>query len=82
VIGFWSRDNARTPMQWSSGENAGFTRGDPWIDSNPNKDQVNVEAEKADENSVLQFYRKLISLRKERDVLVYGKHELIVEKDE
>lgn len=81
-IGFWSRDNARTPMQWSSGENAGFTKGDPWINVNPNKNEVNVEAEKADEDSVLEFYRKLISLRKEREVLVYGRYELVKEKDE
>lgn len=81
-VRFWSRDNARTPMQWTSGENAGFTDGDPWINVNPNKDQINVEREKEEEGSVLQFYRKLISLRNNHEVLVYGNYEPILENDE
>ncbi len=81
-VRFWSRDNARTPMQWNSDENAGFTDGEPWINVNPNKDKINVEKEKSEENSVLNFYRKLISLRKEHEVLVYGKYRLILEEDE
>ncbi|MBS3786934.1 alpha-glucosidase [Candidatus Bipolaricaulota bacterium] len=81
-VRFWSRDNARTPMQWSSEENAGFTDGDSWINVNPNKDQINVEREKEDENSVLQFYRKLISLRNEHEVLVYGSYKPFLKSDE
>ena len=81
-VRFWSRDNARTPMQWNSGENGGFTEGEPWINVNPNKDRINVENEKTKENSVLNFYRKLISLRKEHEVLVYGKYRLILGEDE
>lgn len=81
-VRFWSRDNARTPMQWTSGENAGFTDGDPWINVNPNKEQINVEREKGEEGSVLQFYRKLISLRNNHEVLVYGNYEPILENDE
>lgn len=81
-IRVWSRDNARTPMQWTSGENAGFTDGEPWINVNPNKREINVEAERKDEDSVLQFYRKLISLRKEHKVLIYGNYKPILEEDE
>ncbi|MBS3736113.1 alpha-glucosidase [Candidatus Bipolaricaulota bacterium] len=80
-VRFWSRDNARTPMQWSSEENAGFTEGDPWINVNPNKDQINVEREKEKEDSVLQFYRKLISLRNKHEVLVYGSYEPFLKSD-
>ena len=63
VIAKSSRDNARTPMQWTDGENAGFTAGTPWLKINPNYTDINVEAELADENSVLHFYKKLIALR-------------------
>lgn len=71
----YSRDNARTPMQWSSQENAGFTQGTPWIKVNPNYKDINVESQLKDENSVLNYYKKLIALRKSndyKDVLVYG----------
>ncbi|WP_410765150.1 alpha-glucosidase [Haloferax sp. DFSO60] len=72
-----SRDNARTPMQWDDSEYAGFTDPDstPWIDVNPNKETINVEAERADQNSVWHYYRDLISLRKEHDVIVYGDYD-------
>lgn len=75
VVSRFSRDNARTPMQWNDGENAGFTTGKPWLVVNPNYRQINVEAQKNDPNSVLHFYKKLISLRREeryQDALVYG----------
>ena len=58
------RDNARTPMQWSAGENAGFTTGKPWVPVNPNHTVINAEEALADENSVFHYYRKLIALRK------------------
>lgn len=70
-----SRDNARTPMQWSSSENAGFTTGTPWLKVNPNYIYINVEDELNDKNSVLNYYKKLISLRKSeeyKEVLTYG----------
>ncbi|CDM70006.1 oligo-1,6-glucosidase [Clostridium bornimense] len=70
-----SRDNARTPMQWSNSENAGFTTGTPWLKVNPNYICINVEDELNDENSVLNYYKKLISLRKSKEykeVLTYG----------
>ena len=66
------RDNARTPMQWTAGENAGFTDGKPWLNVNENYTQINAEAAMADENSVFHHYRKLIALRKELDVFREG----------
>jgi oligo-1,6-glucosidase len=69
-----SRDNARTPMQWTAGESAGFTDGDPWIPVNPDHDEVNVAAERGDPDSVLEYYRDLIALR-EYDVVVYGDYD-------
>ena len=68
-----SRDNARTPMQWSSGENAGFTEGDkPWLKLNGNYKEVNVERELADDKGVLAFWKQLIRLRKENEILCSG----------
>ena len=77
-----SRDNARTPMQWSSEENAGFTTGKPWIRMNPNYTEINAESERKDPDSVYHFYRKLIHMRKEYPVLVDGKFELLLPDDE
>ncbi|HIQ95722.1 MAG TPA: alpha-glucosidase [Candidatus Limivivens merdigallinarum] len=73
-----SRDNARTPMQWSKAPNAGFSKGTPWLAVNPNYSQVNVESEETEEQSVLHFYRDMIRLRRTseyRDTLVYGRFE-------
>jgi oligo-1,6-glucosidase len=67
-----SRDNGRTPMQWSSDPNGGFTTGTPWIGVNPNHDRINVAAEEEDSDSILHFYRRLLALRKEHDALMYG----------
>ena len=61
----FSRDNARTPVQWSSADNAGFTAGTPWMRVNPNYRTINVEAEQADPNSVYAFYKELIQLYKD-----------------
>ncbi len=75
---FESRDNGRTPFQWDSSVNAGFTTGKPWIPLNPDYTTVNVAAEDKDQGSVLNFFRKLVALRKANsDVLVYGKYSLI-----
>ncbi|MCZ8524140.1 MULTISPECIES: alpha-glucosidase [Paenibacillus] len=71
------RDNARTPMQWSGSEQAGFTTGEPWIQVNPNYASINVEAELSDENSILHYYRKLIALRKKHPIIVYGNYEWV-----
>ena len=70
-----SRDNARTPMQWTSGENGGFTKGTPWLKVNPLFKDVNVEAQEQHPDSVLNYYRKLVALRKSdelKEVFTYG----------
>lgn len=75
------RDNARTPMQWDDGPEAGFTAGTPWISVNPNYKEINAKKEAADENSVFSYYKRLIELRKKYDIIVYGTYELIMEED-
>lgn len=81
-IKFTSRDNARTPVQWDDTENAGFTVGTPWISVNPNYKEINAKAELSDPDSVFHYYRKLIALRKQYPVIVYGKYELLLPEDE
>ena len=77
-----SRDNARTPMQWDSTNYAGFSENTPWIDVNENYKSINVESQLANENSVLNFYKKLIKIRKENLSLIYGRYDMILEEDE
>jgi len=77
-----SRDNARTPMQWDASERAGFTTGTPWIKVNPNYKEINVAAALADSNSIFHYYKKLIQLRKENPVIVYGTYDLILDSHE
>ncbi|ELV8625570.1 alpha-glucosidase [Vibrio cidicii] len=67
-----SRDNARTPMQWSNAPHAGFSQVDPWIETNPNYEAINVEQSLADQNSIFYHYQKLIQLRKAHPAIVYG----------
>lgn len=77
-----SRDNARTPMQWTGEENAGFTAGTPWLRVNSNYTAINVEKETIDPNSALNFYKKLIALRKDpeyKETVVYGALEPFME---
>lgn len=71
------RDNARTPMQWDSSSNAGFTGGTPWLTVNPNYTAINAQAELADPDSVFHYYRKLIALRKQYPVFVEGDFTLL-----
>ncbi|GIO43361.1 glycoside hydrolase family 13 protein [Paenibacillus apis] len=71
------RDNARTPMQWDATPNAGFTSGQPWLHVNPNYAEINVEANLADPDSVFHCYRKLIELRKNNPIVVWGEFELV-----
>lgn len=68
-----SRDNSRTPMQWSDEKNAGFTEGEPWISVQDNYETINAEAEEKDAASILAFYKKLIAFRKEKAVISQGK---------
>ncbi len=81
MIAYKSRDNARTPMQWDSGENAGFTTGNPWIPVNPNYKTVNAKAQVNDPDSVYNYYKKLISLRHNSDLIVYGDYTPVMEED-
>jgi oligo-1,6-glucosidase len=76
------RDNARTPMQWNQQKHAGFTEGHPWIGINPNYKEINVLNEETDENSVLNYYKKIIKLRKKYLVLVYGDYIPYLSEDE
>ncbi len=81
----YSRDNARTPMQWSHEKEAGFTTGKPWLKVNPNYTEINVEDQLNDEDSVLHFYKKLIALRKSeayRETLIFGRFVPAFEADE
>lgn len=77
-----SRDNARTPMQWSDGKNAGFTDGTPWFALNPNYTVINAENAFEDKNSVFYYYQRLISLRKEYQVFLDGSFTLLLPEDE
>ncbi len=77
-----SRDNARTPMQWDASENSGFTTGTPWIAVNPNYKKINVADQLKREDSVFHYYQKLIRLRKENEIIVYGNYELLLPDDE
>lgn len=73
-----SRDNARTPFQWNDKENAGFTSGTPWIMVNPNYKEINAEEQLSREDSVFHYFQKLIRLRKEHEVIVYGTYDLLL----
>ena len=76
------RDNARSPMQWSAGENGGFSKVEPWLMVNPNYREINVESNWGDDGSVLNFYKKMIRFRKEHLSLVYGDFQLVFPEDE
>ena len=76
-----SRDNARTPMQWDDSKNAGFTTGTPWIAVNPNYTKINAKEQVTRENSVFNYYKKLIALRKEYEIIVYGDYNLLLPED-
>jgi len=77
-----SRDNARTPMQWDDSENGGFTSGTPWIKLNDNYKDINVQAAMEDKYSIFYYYQKLIRLRKEHPIIVYGSYELLAPDSE
>ena len=77
-----SRDNARTPMQWSDEEQAGFTTGKPWMRINPNYKEINAQAQVEDKNSIFHCYKTLVEFRKKYPVFVDGSFEMLLEKDE
>jgi oligo-1,6-glucosidase len=76
------RDNSRTPMQWDDSQNAGFTKGKPWIKVNPNYVDINVEKERKDNKSIFNFYKKMIECRLRNYVLAYGDYIPVMEDDE
>ena len=74
IVNAIGRDNSRTPLQWSDEPNGGFSTVNPWMKINPNYQEVNVMKQQKDEDSVLNFYKKMLKIRKElKSVLVYGK---------
>lgn len=79
IIRATSRDNSRTPMQWSSDESAGFSSGTPWLGLNPNYKAINVEAQEQDPKSILNFYKQMIQLRKKESIFTYGIYDLVLE---
>ena len=83
AIGYKGRDNARTPMQWDDSANAGFSDADatPWIMVNPNYTKINAKDQVSREDSVFKYYQKLIRLRHESDLIVYGTYDLILDDD-
>lgn len=83
IVNIYSRDNARTPFQWDSSENAGFTTGKPWLRVNENYKEINAKSQIENEESVFNFYKKLINLRKLeefKDAVVHGKFEPVLEE--
>ena len=73
-----SRDNARTPFQWDDSAYAGFSTVEPWIMVNPNYKEINAKKQVDDPESVFNYYRKLIALRKEKEIIVYGTYDLLL----
>jgi oligo-1,6-glucosidase len=80
-MGLKSRDTSRTPMHWNAGPNAGFSTGIPWIMVNPNFKQVNAEEQTSRSDSVFAYYKKLIQLRKQLDIITFGSYELLLPDD-
>lgn len=76
-ISYKGRDNARTPVQWDDSDNAGFTTGTPWIPVNPNYMEINAKEQLGRKDSVFHYYKELIRLRKEHEIIVYGQYELL-----
>lgn len=76
-----SRDNSRTPMQWDDSAHAGFTSGTPWIRVADNYRRINVKQALADPDSIFYHYKRLISLRKQYDIITTGRYELLLEDD-
>ncbi len=81
-ISLRGRDNARTPMQWTGGGAAGFTTGEPWIKINDNHQVINAESQVHDPESVFAYYRRLIKLRKEYDIVTSGRYRLLDDENE
>ncbi|WP_423856425.1 glycoside hydrolase family 13 protein [Yeosuana marina] len=81
-LNFLSRDNGRTPMQWNDSVNAGFSTGKPWLPVNKNYKTINVASQEKDPNSILNYFKKMVELRKNNKVLIYGDYELLGAENE
>lgn len=81
LVHLQSRDNARTPMQWNGTEHGGFSSVEPWLKANPNHRDINVEAQQNDDDSILNYYRKMIAFRKEHSTLIYGDYKCLLKDD-
>lgn len=77
-----ARDNSRTPMQWNSSKNAGFSQGTPWYQVNPNYDEINVEKDRQSKKSVFKYYQDLIKMRHNEDILTEGTYKELIPEDE
>lgn len=82
LVHLQSRDNARTPMQWNGTEHGGFSSVEPWLKANPNHRDINVEAQQNDDDSILNYYRKMIAFRKEHSTLIYGDYKCLLKDDQ
>src|SRR5690625_965183 len=80
TLGKTSRDNSRTPMQWSSEKNAGFSTGKPWLKVNKNYPEINVEKQLQEKDSILQFYKDMIQLKKDHKIFTYGSYDLLLDR--
>lgn len=81
ILQIHSRDNSRTPMQWNTEKHAGFTKGTPWIEVNKNYERINALQQLNDKDSIFYYYKQLIKLRKEYDIIAYGDFETLDEKN-
>ena len=81
ALNYTCRDNARTPMQWDDSENGGFTTGKPWLPTNPNYKEINTKVEIADPDSIYNYYKKIIGIRKENLVMIYGHYKEYYHED-
>lgn len=79
IVSATTRDNSRTPMQWNKSKNGGFTTGIPWIKLNNNYRKINVEDQLKDKDSILNFYKDIIKIKKENKALIYGKYDILLE---
>lgn len=79
IVSSTTRDNSRTPMQWNKSKNGGFTTGIPWVKLNNNYRKINVEDQLKDKDSILNFYKDMIKIKKENKALIYGKYDILLE---
>jgi oligo-1,6-glucosidase len=82
IANYRTRDNARTPMHWDGSKYAGFSEAEPWLKMNKNYPEINVKEDLASEDSVFEYYKQMIALRKKYPVFAYGKYDILLEEDQ